>query len=53
MSNKQTGPVTPSGREASSKNAFKHGATSPKLANAAERQRYEELINGLQKEYKS
>ena len=53
MQNKKTGPVTSPGKEASSKNALKHGATSPKLINEAEQDRYKILITGLTKAYSS
>ena len=53
MQKKKTGPVTIPGKEASSKNALKHGATSPKLINEAEQDRYKILIAGLTKAYPS
>ena len=53
MENKKRGPVTIPGKKVSSKNAFKHGATSPKLINDAEQERYEMLIDDLSKEYTS
>jgi hypothetical protein len=53
MQNKKTGPVTIPGKEASSKNALKHGATSPKLINEDEQERYKNLLEGLAKKYPS
>lgn len=53
MKNKQTGPITPYGKEISSRNAIKHGGTSPRLINEEERNRYEVLVEDLKKEYKS
>lgn len=53
MQKKKTGPVTIPGKEASSTNALKHGATSPKLINEAEQDRYKILIAGLTKAYPS
>lgn len=53
MQKKKTGPVTLPGKETSSKNALKHGATSPKLINQAEQDRYKTLITGLTKAYPS
>ena len=49
MANRKTGPVTLPGKKVSSKNAFKHGATSPSLINDAEQERYEMLIDDLSK----
>ena len=53
MQNKKTGPVTAPGKETSSKNALKHGATSPKLINEAEQERYKNLLVSLSKYYPS
>ncbi len=53
MANKKTGPVTLPGKKVSSKNALKHGATSPSLINDEEQDRYETLIDDLSKEYAS
>lgn len=53
MQNKKTGPVTLPGKEASSKNALKHGATSPKLINESEQERYKTLLGNLKKRYSS
>ena len=53
MQKKKTGPVTISGKENSSKNALKHGATSPKLINEAEQERYKTLLGNLKKRYSS
>ena len=51
MQKKKTGPVTTPGKEASSKNALKHGATSPKLINESEQERYKSLLTSLVKKY--
>ena len=51
MQNKKTGPVTLPGKEASSKNALKHGATSPKLISETEQERYKSLLASLAKQY--
>ena len=53
MQKKKTGPVTLSGKEASSKNALKHGATSPKLINEDEQERFKSLLGNLSKKYPS
>jgi len=53
MGNNKRGPVTIPGKKVSSTNALKHGATSPKLINEEEQDRYEELLNELRKEYAS
>ena len=53
MQNKKTGPVTPAGKDASSKNALKHGGTSPKLINEVEQERYKSLLASLVKKYPS
>ena len=53
MANKRTGPVTIPGKKVSSSNALKHGATSPKLINEEEQDRYEALLVELEKEYAS
>lgn len=53
MQNKKTGPVSLPGKEASSKNALKHGATSPKLINESEQERYKSLLASLSKKYSS
>ena len=53
MANKKIGPVTIPGKKISSKNALKHGATSPKLINDEEQTRYESLLRDLSKEYSS
>ena len=51
MQNKKTGPVTLPGNRISSKNALKHGATSPKLINEAEQEHYQNLLKSLRKKY--
>ena len=48
---KSTGPTTESGKNASSKNAVTHGATSPKLLNDAEHERYITLLADLKETY--
>lgn len=53
MQKKRTGPVTIPGKESSSKNALKHGATSPKLINESEQERYKSLLESLSKRYSS
>ena len=53
MANRKTGPVTLPGKKISSRNALKHGATSPSLINDEEQERYETLIDDLSKEYAS
>jgi hypothetical protein len=53
MKSKQTGPITALGKKVSSKNAIKHGATSPKLINRDEQTRYENLVAALNDQYKS
>jgi hypothetical protein len=53
MATKKTGPVTLPGKKVSSGNALKHGATSPKLINEEEQDRYEQLLAELEKEYVS
>ena len=53
MENKRRGPITIPGKKVSSRNATKHGGTSPKLINEDEQNRYEGLLTGLEKEYSS
>lgn len=53
MKNNQTGPITAAGKKDSAKNAIKHGATSTKLINDEEQNRYEFLLAALNNEYKS
>ncbi len=53
MDNKKRGPVTVPGKNNSSKNAIKHGATASKLLNQNEQERYEELLTELSNEYHS
>jgi len=53
MENKRRGPVTIPGKKVTSRNATKHGGTSPKLINDDEQNRYEGLLTGLEKEYSS
>ena len=53
MQNKKTGPVTIAGKQTSSKNALKHGTTSPKLINESEQERYEKLLAKLVKKVPS
>ena len=50
---KSTGPITESGKNTSSKNALTHGATSPKLLNEAEQERYSTLLAELKESYPS
>lgn len=53
MENKKTGPVTIPGKKVSSQNALKHGATSPRLINEVEQDRYDELLADLSRHYTS
>lgn len=53
MRNKQTGPITSAGKQTSSRNAVKHGATSPQLINSEEQDRYNSLLVALKDHYKS
>lgn len=48
---KATGPVTKTGKAKSSKNALSHGATSPKLLNEDEQNRYDDLLKELREFY--
>jgi hypothetical protein len=50
---KSSGPFTESGKNISSKNALIHGATSPKLLNEAEKERYATLLADLKESYPS
>ena len=51
--NKSTGPRSREGKEISSKNALKHGATSKGFISDAERERFEILLNDLKQHYQS
>jgi hypothetical protein len=42
-----TGPISESGKAKSSKNAIVHGATSPRLLNDAEQNKYDTLLAEL------
>ena len=50
---KSTGPITKSGKNISSKNALPHGATSPKILNEVEQERYSTLLAELKESYPS
>ena len=53
MANRKTGPVTLPGKKISSRNALKHGATSPKLINDNEVVAYEKLITEFNSYYRT
>ncbi|WP_114638113.1 hypothetical protein [Polynucleobacter necessarius] len=46
-----TGPISESGKAKSSKNAIVHGATSPRLLNDAEQNKYDTLLAELKESY--
>lgn len=48
---KSTGPKTSEGKEVSSKNALKHGATSKGFISDSERERFLTLLNDLKQHY--
>ena len=53
MANQKTGPVTIPGKKVSSRNALKHGATSPKLINDDEVMAYQSLVTEFNEYYRS
>lgn len=53
MANQKTGPVTIPGKKVSSRNALKHGTTSPKLINDDEVMAYQSLVTEFNEFYRS
>ena len=53
MENKKRGPVTVPGKNNSSKNALRHGATAKRFINDQEKDRFEELLTSLNDHYQS
>ena len=53
MDNKKRGPVTVPGKNNSSKNALRHGATAKRFINDQEKERFEELLTSLNDHYQS
>ena len=53
MDNKKRGPVTVPGKNNSSKNALRHGATAKRFINDQEKDRFEALLTSLNNHYQS
>ena len=53
MDNKKRGPVTIPGKNNSSKNALRHGATAKRFINDQEKDRFEALLTSLNNHYQS